>query len=59
MVFTSAFRKVVERAETLSNRAPLRWDLRDDQGRLVSNGLYYMRIEDGEGTETFPLVIMK
>ena len=57
-VFTSAFRKI--RGQNLDSPALNRlvWDLKDAQGSLVGDGIYYLRVEtDGVNGKT--IVIKK
>jgi hypothetical protein len=45
-IFTVSYRKIMNGSEVVSgSRARLVWDLKDDWGRPVSNGLYFMSVE--------------
>jgi hypothetical protein len=44
-VFTAAFRKIRTGTSAVSNFTQIRWDLEDQQGARVSQGVYYLRIE--------------
>jgi len=44
-IFTTAFRKIYDRHLTLLGQNILDWDLRDQWGAPVANGLYYLRIQ--------------
>ena len=44
-VFTAAFRKVVSRSVQVTGETTLEWDLRDNWGKPVANGLYYVRVQ--------------
>ena len=57
-VFTAAYRKVVDRVEQVSGGSQIRWDLKDNLGRDVSNGIYFMRLE-GNGGETVKIVVLR
>ncbi len=45
-VFTTAFRKILDLPNPVQGgNAVLSWDLKDNGGMLVANGLYYVRVE--------------
>jgi hypothetical protein len=44
-VFTLGFRKVYSETTRAFGPVTLEWNLRDVSGTLVSNGLYYVRIQ--------------
>lgn len=44
-VFTLSFRKIVGGEITITNNGVIVWDLKDQYGKQVSDGLYYLRIE--------------
>jgi len=44
-IFTTAFRKIADHEEPVSSGGTLLWDLRDQSGAAVANGLYYLRVE--------------
>jgi hypothetical protein len=44
-VFTTSFRKILDVSNPVSgNNTNIVWDLNDDWGEPVANGLYYIRI---------------
>jgi hypothetical protein len=43
-VYTTAFRKIYDKTIQVSSYGTLTWDLRDQWGTPVANGLYYVRI---------------
>jgi hypothetical protein len=44
-VFTAAFRKIRSQTIPVSNTAQVKWDLEDQEGNRVSEGIYYLRVE--------------
>jgi hypothetical protein len=57
-VFTAAFRKIRSQAAPASTFNHLVWDLRDDEGSSVSDGIYYLRVE-ADGINGKTVVIKK
>lgn len=61
-IFTTAFRCVHhhELVSQTSGQDALDWDLRDDEGHLAANGLYYavFRLEKDGAVETFTVKVM-
>jgi hypothetical protein len=53
-IVTAGYRVVRRGDARVSGRTTVVWDLRDDQGALVANGLYWFvaRAEDGEVVRT-------
>lgn len=49
-VYTAAYRKVADRVGSVSGVTTLYWDLKDDRGQDVSDGLYFLRIEGDAGS---------
>ena len=43
-VFTTAFRKIFESSQELDGAGLLEWNLKDEFGQNVANGLYFIRI---------------
>jgi hypothetical protein len=61
-VFTLAFRKVFAETTHADGPVTLQWDLRDVSGALVSNGLYYVRIQvsgNESTTKTFKVLVLR
>ncbi len=50
IVFTSGYRKVDEEKLWVHGSRTVIWNLRDSRGALVSNGLYYIRIQSGNAS---------
>lgn len=44
-VFTLSFRKIVGGEIQITNNGVIVWDLKDQYGKQVSDGLYYLRVE--------------
>ncbi len=44
-VFSLSLRKIVGGELTISNNGVIAWDLKDQYGKQVANGLYYVRVE--------------
>jgi hypothetical protein len=44
-VFTVAFRKILDHDEGTTSGGTLVWNLSDQWGTRVANGLYYLRVE--------------
>jgi hypothetical protein len=44
-VFTMAFRKIRKGKSLIVGTSTLQWDLKDESGGWVANGLYYLRIQ--------------
>ena len=42
-----------------ANLARLRWDGRDDRGRLLGSGRYWLRVREGDRAATRPLLILR
>ena len=51
-VFTTAFRKVAGGSQDVSGNNALTWDLKDQNGASVADGLYYIRVKAVVGTST-------
>jgi hypothetical protein len=58
MVFTASYRKIMDKVENVSGGSQIRWDLKDDLGRDVSNGVYFLRFE-GYGGEKFKIAVLR
>ena len=41
-VYSTAFRKIRRETAIINRQGKIHWDLRDEKGVLVSNGIYYM-----------------
>jgi len=62
MIFTSAYRKVFDRVLTVMGTQYLTWDLKDQKGATVSNGVVYLKVVDEEGNvlvKGAPIVILR
>jgi len=46
-VYTTAFRKIVDRSLTVPGSCTLSWDLKDDWGNKAADGCYYLRVKLG------------
>jgi hypothetical protein len=46
-VFTSGYRKIYGETIQVSGPKTAVWNLRDKKGRIVSNGLYFIRVLSG------------
>jgi hypothetical protein len=59
-VFTLGFRKVYSETTHAFGPVTLEWNLRDVSGALVSNGLYYVRIQvsGSQSTTKIPKVLV-
>jgi hypothetical protein len=44
-IYTLTFRKIKSQEDTIYGSQNLRWDLKDDAGVQVANGVYYVRIK--------------
>jgi len=55
-VFTLAFRKVYSETTRAYGPVTLQWNLRDVSGNLVSNGLYYVRIQVSGNESTMKIL---
>jgi len=51
-VFTSGYRKIRQEILTVNGNTTLAWDLRDRQGSLVANGIYFVRLKASYGSQT-------
>jgi hypothetical protein len=50
-VFTSRNRKIRQEIFTVNGNTTLTWDLRDKQGGLVANGIYFVRFKAVNGSQ--------
>lgn len=51
-VFTQAFRKIRSGETFIDQTGTIQWDLRDDQGMPVADGLYFIRVKVTGGQTT-------
>jgi hypothetical protein len=62
-VFTTAFRKVREGKDGGSGNAGLLWDLKDDWGNRIADGLYYLRVrvatDSATTTRIFKILVVR
>jgi hypothetical protein len=59
-VFTSGYRKIYEQAIQVKGPKTVVWNLRDQEGEIVSNGLYFIRVHSGNtGTQIGKVLIQK
>lgn len=47
-IITMSHRKVLERVVDINGPTTLTWDLKDQKGGFVADGLYYLRLEVGD-----------
>ena len=62
MIFTSAYRKVFDQVLTVMGTQRLTWDLKDQKGSQLSNGVVYLKVVDGNGkvvVKGSPIVILR
>lgn len=57
-VFTASYRKVADRVGAVSGVTSILWDLKDDRGQDVSDGIYFLRIE-GDGGSPAKIVVLR
>jgi len=59
-LFTTAYRRVAGGEMTVLGRSAWRWDLRDDKGRAVASGLYYLSVEvEGEARRLYRILALR
>jgi len=60
-LFTTAYRKISETVLTAlpAGVTPVQVVLRDRKGKLLSNGVYYIRVVSGEAVSIGKLVILR
>ena len=51
-VFTTTYRRIFQSTENLTGYGVIHWNLEDEQGDAVANGLYYLEITVRSGSET-------
>jgi hypothetical protein len=57
-VTTAGYRKIVDRFEPVEGGSRIRWDLKDDLGRDVSNGIYFLKMDGSVGSAS-RIVVLK
>ncbi len=56
---TTAYRKMAEGSALVSGKLTVAWDLRDERGRPVSNGVYYFLAQAAGGSwKRVPLMVL-
>ena len=61
-VYSLAFRKIRGNETSMDGTGTIEWDLQDKDGNLVSNGLYYLRVQVGDDKTTdkiFKVLILR
>jgi hypothetical protein len=61
-IFTTSFRKLLDRPYALSGKGEIVWDLRDKTEIPVANGVYYARVEivgDRPETKIWKILVLK
>lgn len=59
-VFSVSFRKVLDTTMEVSGRVTYMWDLKDEKGRPVAAGMYYLVFDvDGKDAQTRRVVVLR
>jgi hypothetical protein len=61
-VYTLAFRKIYDKTQPIPVLYDFPWDLKDNWGHPVSNGLYYVRVQvigPQNATQIYKLLVLR
>jgi hypothetical protein len=58
-VFTLSLRKVYQNSHSVDGQATIAWNLKDNSGVPVADGLYYLRVKAGSTVKVMKVLILQ